>query len=307
MYHATTSKEVQLEIVNGFEREDGHIRLLFATFAFGMGVKEVHTIMHLGVPTDIDDYIQESGRAGRDGQQSLSVLLKYPGMYTDSTVDKRMKTFVNSNNVCRREVLLEHFGIKNHVHDNQRHTCCDICASTCSCDEGKCKSMQVSTEVDILVHFGFIRHDKGDISHLSRRQVPISVSDDLKQQLKHYRHSLLDEETKYLAGGDITCGLPLETLDRIVLECEVVIPYDVFRERYPIYSDDISKHVWMLVEETLKGCNVVEEQNPSTEAVSVNAHDMDEADDDEEDDDLDDDISDDYWRDFEHGLFVCSK
>ena len=314
MYHATTPKEVQLEIVNDFESEDGHIRVLFATIAFGMGVnvKGVHTIMHLGVPSDIDDYIQESGRAGRDGQQSISILLKYPGMYTDSSVDERMKTFVNSTNVCRRQLLLEHFGIKNHVHAKQGHTCCDICATTCSCDGEMCKGMQVSTEVDILSHFGFTRQDKGDITHLPCRQVPISVRDNLKQQLKQYRCSLLDEETKYLAGGDITCGLPLETLDRIVLECAVVIPYDVFRERYPIYNDEISKHVWMLAEETLKGCNIVEEPNHTVEAVSINAGDSDEVDDDEqndddeENDDLDDGISDDYWRDFEHGLFVVS-
>ena len=136
MYHAATPSDVQKNVVQDFEKEDGNIRVLFATIAFGMGVDAtgLHTILHLGVPRDVDDYIQESGRAGRDKEQSISVLLTYPGMYTDTKAHKRMKDFLANKEECRRSLILKHYGINEHAHMQALHTCCDICAVSCKCD-----------------------------------------------------------------------------------------------------------------------------------------------------------------------------
>lgn len=51
--------------------ENGHGRIVFATTAFGMGVdvKALEHIIHFGPPNDIDDYIQESGKADRIRQK----------------------------------------------------------------------------------------------------------------------------------------------------------------------------------------------------------------------------------------------
>ena len=56
MYH-TNTKVVQRSIIDSFSKEDGEIRILFATIAFGMGidVKGVHSVIILGHPTDLDD------------------------------------------------------------------------------------------------------------------------------------------------------------------------------------------------------------------------------------------------------------
>ena len=49
---------------------------MFATVALGMGVDvpSIRNIIHVGPPRTIREYFQETGRAGRDGKQSLSVL-----------------------------------------------------------------------------------------------------------------------------------------------------------------------------------------------------------------------------------------
>ena len=53
------------------------IRRVSATVAFGMILKcaDVCQVIHVGAPNDVESYIQETGRGGRDGNLSLATLL----------------------------------------------------------------------------------------------------------------------------------------------------------------------------------------------------------------------------------------
>ena len=53
------------------------LSIVVATLAFGMGIdcRDVRTIINLGPPEDIDVYIQQTGRAGRDGAPARAILL----------------------------------------------------------------------------------------------------------------------------------------------------------------------------------------------------------------------------------------
>ena len=58
-----------------------HLQVLIATIAFGMGVncKGVRRVIHFGPSKNIEQYVQESGRAGRDGEDSTCIIL-YNGL-----------------------------------------------------------------------------------------------------------------------------------------------------------------------------------------------------------------------------------
>lgn len=73
-YHADLKKDVRDSVQNNFTR--GRLNLIVATSAFGMGidVPNVRAVVHLGLPSTIEDYYQQAGRAGRDKNPALCCL-----------------------------------------------------------------------------------------------------------------------------------------------------------------------------------------------------------------------------------------
>ena len=63
---------------------DGEVKVMVATNAFGLGVNipDIRLVIHHSPSIGLDEYIQEAGRAGRDGRQAKAVLLWHPYDFT---------------------------------------------------------------------------------------------------------------------------------------------------------------------------------------------------------------------------------
>lgn len=125
-YHAGLDAPTRARLLNDFLAEPDLI--IVATVAFGMGIDkpDIRFVIHTDMPSSIEAYYQEIGRAGRDGKSARAVLLYGPGdvmrrirMIDGETSDaaragqkRRIEELgaLCEMTGCRRQALLAHFG-----------------------------------------------------------------------------------------------------------------------------------------------------------------------------------------------------
>ncbi len=90
-YHAGLSTQERDRKQNDWI--NNRVRIMISTNAFGMGIDkpDVRLVVHMDVPDSLEAYFQEAGRAGRDGQNSLSILLYHKGDLLDLNRNYEMK------------------------------------------------------------------------------------------------------------------------------------------------------------------------------------------------------------------------
>lgn len=90
-YHGGLSPKDKSEAFDLWMKEE--FQVMVATNAFGMGIDKsnVKIVVHIDLPNSIENYVQEAGRAGRNGEKSFSVVLQNENdiaSYKKNTIDR---------------------------------------------------------------------------------------------------------------------------------------------------------------------------------------------------------------------------
>ncbi|KAF8610563.1 P-loop containing nucleoside triphosphate hydrolase protein [Ceratobasidium sp. AG-I] len=178
---------------NKWVKNDPEVRVLVSTNALSSGVhkSDVRFVVHASLPTSgMDGYMQETGRAGRDGLNSTCLLLYSFGdafivpqltMYETDNILSLLR-LVNSHE-CRRRSLLSYYGDKHFNYTKPSGRCCDVCDGTTE----RRPSLDVTHVASRLLQFcedqGGLLAGRKTLAQKMQRKFPVAALKELSQDM----------------------------------------------------------------------------------------------------------------------------
>jgi superfamily II DNA helicase RecQ len=227
MYHANTLPRHKERVSKSLFDVNGTCRIVFASTALGMGVniKDIFQVIHYGPPRQADDFLQEIGRAGRNGQPAKSILF-YNGNHLRKC-DKSIKDYARSSDRCLREIILQDFEeTAANLSNKNTHHCCIICHKLCNCSGSSC-------DVN-LPTFGLTKQE--DVVIKQRRNVTKEQKKELFELLVDYQKELQGSCPAYMLSSDSTTGFSNCLIKSVLKKCKFIFSVDDVLEFCSIYK-----------------------------------------------------------------------
>lgn len=229
MYHAKTLQKYKERVSESLFDGGGICRVVFASTALGMGVNipDVRQVIHYGPPRQMVDFVQEIGRAGRDGKPAKSLLF-YAGVHLKKC-EQIVKEYARTDTVCLRKLLLDKFGAST-CDTNEPHNCCRICHMTCL---GK------SCKVE-LPSFVQAESNAATFGQRKKRKVELYQKRELQELLEDYKEELDKRCMGYVLSSESTTGFSSTLIKSVLKTCKYIFSLNDVVDLNPVFE---SQHV----------------------------------------------------------------
>jgi ATP-dependent DNA helicase RecQ len=157
-YHGGMGNKVRLDVHHKFIRDE--VKVIVCTNSFGMGIDkpDIRVVVHYGLTKTLEEYYQQTGRAGRDGIKSKCVLFyekrdfMMSGFYVKDIADPKhkeviknkialMHSYVRSTR-CFRKIILDYFN------ENTDDLVCNNCSN---CNDESVIKRDLNYEMKLLL------------------------------------------------------------------------------------------------------------------------------------------------------------
>ena len=227
-YDANTLEKHKKRVMTELLKVDGVCRVVIATTALGMGINipNVRFVIHYGPPREVDDFMQEIGRGGRDGKEATSVMF-YNGMQL-RYCEKSMKVYAKSTDVCLRQVILNQLEETN-VPNQGTHKCCLVCHRLCKCGGETCTVP--------LLSFESVEPTSAVLSQQQKkRTVTFREKELLKELLTDCQKRIAANCPSYYLSSESSTGFTDSVIASTVKKCKFIFTIDDVMEHVPVYT-----------------------------------------------------------------------
>lgn len=155
-FHGKIGSDVKTENQDAFIRNEAEC--IVATSAFGMGVdkKDVGLVVHYDISGSLEDYVQESGRAGRDPEMMADCFV----LYNDQDLDKHF-LLLSQSKLSMNDIQQVWTGIKGATRQRRRLSCSPLeLARLAGWDDSAEVETRVKSAVAALENAGYVRRGK---------------------------------------------------------------------------------------------------------------------------------------------------
>ena len=243
----------------------------------GINCRGVDRVIHFEPSANVECYMQECGRAGRDGRDSTCILLHNGFLASHCSED--MKEYIKSDK-CRRRNILGHFPGLYDV-EVEGCKCCDVCAKKCICSgsPGNCQ----------LNMFLEVSNKRSDVHKFKRsRVVTDQQRSELKAKLLNFLATYRNNALKHVLYPNVMLEFGKFNISQIIQNCHQLFSVDDICNCVEIWRTAHASSILLILSEIVNDVDASELQFDT--------------------DDMDDDncIVDSEWVDVRDDSFICN-